>query len=171
MAGRFVQCNVKKLDGNVFSLLDDDWMLITAGTRDSLNTMTASWGGFGILWNRPVAFIFIRPQRHTLGFVMNSDHFTLSFFAEKYKEALNYCGSTSGKLVDKIADTGLLPAETGNGGIYFEQCSLMMECRKLYSDQIKPENFNIHDIERKIYSEKDYHHLFIGEIITCMKRK
>jgi flavin reductase (DIM6/NTAB) family NADH-FMN oxidoreductase RutF len=171
MTGPFTQCDVKSLSGNVFSMLDDDWMLITAGRKTSLNTMTASWGGLGILWNKPAAFIFIRPQRHTLGYVEKEEIFTLSFFDKKYKDILNYCGSASGKDVDKIKDTGLTPVETVNGGFYFMQSSLMMECRKIYSDRIKPENFIAQEIERKIYRDKDYHHLFIGDIISCMIRK
>ena len=169
MAVSFTPCKIKSLDANVFSLLDDDWMLITAGKTGSFNTMTASWGGFGILWNKPSAFIFIRPQRFTLGFIENEDHFTLSFFDEKYRDILNFCGTRSGKDVDKIGGTGLTPVETKNGGIFFEQAGMMLECRKVYRDRIKPENFIIQEVEKKIYREKDYHYLFIGEIISCMQ--
>ena len=163
-------CNIKSLGENVFSLLDDDWMLITAGKKKSFNTMTASWGGFGILQNLPVAFIFIRPQRYTLGFVKNEEHFTLSFFGENFKDILNFCGTKSGKTVDKIAETGLIPAETEIGNIFFEQANLVFECRKMYSDEIKSNNFFNRILEKKIYKAKDYHHFFIGEIINCMKR-
>jgi flavin reductase (DIM6/NTAB) family NADH-FMN oxidoreductase RutF len=166
----FTECRLKSLDENVFSLLDDVWMLITAGKKNSLNTMTASWGGFGFLWNKPVAFIFIRPQRHTLGYIKEQDNFTLSFFDSKYKDILSYCGSVSGKTVDKIEETGLIPVETMDGGVFFKQSYLMMECRKLYTDQIKPGNFIIRELEEKIYREKDYHYMFIGEITSCMKR-
>ena len=34
--------------------------------------MTASWGGMGILWNKPVVFVFIRPQRFTNSLVSMS---------------------------------------------------------------------------------------------------
>lgn len=169
MARQLTEFDIKSLDKNIFSMLDDEWMLITAGEENSLNTMTASWGGFGILWNRPVGFIFIRPQRHTLGFVEKEDLFTLSFFDEKYRDILNYCGTRSGKDVDKVSETGLIPAKSSNGGIYFEQAGLVIECRKIYSDSIKPENFLKKEIEKKVYSKKDYHHVFIGEIISCLK--
>lgn len=43
----------KTLTENVFSLIGDRWMLITAGTPDRCNTMTASWGGLGVLWRKP----------------------------------------------------------------------------------------------------------------------
>ena len=50
---------------NLFETSSKEWMLVTAGTKDKFNTMTANWGGTGFLWNRPVAFIFIRPERYT----------------------------------------------------------------------------------------------------------
>jgi flavin reductase (DIM6/NTAB) family NADH-FMN oxidoreductase RutF len=171
MNNHFRSFHVKKLRPNVFSLLDDEWMLITAGKIDSLNTMTASWGGFGILWNRPVTFIFIRPQRYTLGFVEKHENFTLSFFDQKYKDILSFCGSKSGREVDKIKETGLVPVESENGSIYFQQARLVIECRKLYTDQVKPGKFIVKEIEKKIYKEKDYHHLFIAEIISCLECK
>jgi flavin reductase (DIM6/NTAB) family NADH-FMN oxidoreductase RutF len=171
MSDLFTPCRIKLLKGNLFSMLDDEWMLITAGTKKSFNTMTASWGGFGILWNKPVAFIFIRPQRHTLGFVDREDFFTLSFFEEKYRDILSFCGSRSGREVDKVAETGLVPVETQNGAIYFEQAKLILECSKLYRDKIRPENFMVRELEKKIYRQKDYHFVYVAEIDACMVRK
>jgi flavin reductase (DIM6/NTAB) family NADH-FMN oxidoreductase RutF len=162
------QVNVKSLTSNVFKLLDNDWMLITAGNISSFNTMTASWGSFGILWNKPVAIGFIRPQRHTLEFINRNDFFTLSFFTEKYRSALNYCGSHSGKSVDKIAKTGLSIAATQNGNVYFPEAKLVFECKKLYSDDLKEGNFIQVDMMEKIYPHKDFHKFFIGEITSCL---
>jgi flavin reductase (DIM6/NTAB) family NADH-FMN oxidoreductase RutF len=152
-------------------MLDDDWMLITAGKTGSVGTMTASWGGFGILWNMPVAYVFIRPQRYTLGFIENEKYFTLSFFDRKFRDILSFCGTVSGRDVDKIVKTGLLPLETENRSVYFSQARLVMECRKLYADQIKAGGFTIREVDIKNYKEKDYHHFFIAEIVTCMKRE
>ena len=95
---------------NPFKLIGGDWMLITAGTKESFNTMTASWGGLGVLWDKEVAFAFVRPTRHTFGFMEKSPVFTLSFFAEQYRPALEFCGAHSGRDVNKIAQTGLTPA-------------------------------------------------------------
>ena len=69
-----------EMQGNVFSMVGSDWMLVTAQNGEKYNTMTASWGGMGILWGKPVAFVFIRPQRYTYTFLENTDRFTLSFF-------------------------------------------------------------------------------------------
>jgi flavin reductase (DIM6/NTAB) family NADH-FMN oxidoreductase RutF len=168
MDTRFKPINVKTLGDNVFKLLDNDWMLITAGNKESFNTMTASWGAFGILWNKPVAICFIRPQRFTFGFVNKHDYFTLSFLTENFREALDFIGSHSGKDVDKIAKTGLTPAVNEHGNIYFSEARLVMECKKLYFDDIKPGNFILANLPKNIYPTGDFHRFFIGEITNCL---
>jgi len=166
----FRSVDVKSLSENSFRLLDNDWMLITAGTRESFNTMTASWGGFGVLWDRPVAYIFIRPQRYTLLFMDKHPTFSLCFFHEKYRKILNYCGNHSGRQVDKIKNTGLIPVQTRKGTVVFEQARFFMECNKLYHGNILKENFIEKSLIRDIYPSGDFHHLFIGEIVECMQR-
>lgn len=168
METNFKRVDVKALKDNAFKLLDNDWMLITAGNRDSFNTMTASWGTLGFLWNKPIAIAFIRPQRFTYGFVKEAEFFTLSFFTEKYRDALNYIGNHSGRNVNKIADTGIVPVSTEHGNIYFAEARLVMECKKLYADNFKPENFVINSLIQKIYPTGDFHWFFIGEIIQCL---
>jgi flavin reductase (DIM6/NTAB) family NADH-FMN oxidoreductase RutF len=151
------------LDDNVFRLLDKDWMLITAGIKDKFNTMTASWGGFGILWNQPVAFIFIRPQRYTYQFLEKNEWFTLCFFGPDYRDALNFCGSKSGRDVDKIASTGLIPFVTQKGNIYFQGAKLVFECKKIYYQDLLSLNFLDPKIELN-YPKKDYHRMYIGRV-------
>ena len=157
------------LTENFFKAIDNDWMLITAGEAENFNTMTASWGTVGILWNKPVAICFIRPQRYTFEFVDTHDHFTLSFFDDQYKEVLNYCGTHSGKTVDKMAVTGLIPMDTPEG-ISFQQSRLIIECRKLYADVLKEEQFIKKSIAAQHYAKKDFHKFFIGEIVGCYVR-
>lgn len=91
-----------KLSENFIRLIGQEWMLVTAGESGRFNTMTASWGGIGYLWNKPVAFVFIRPQRYTFGFMEAQDGFTLSFLGENNREALNICGTLSGREVNKV---------------------------------------------------------------------
>ena len=54
---------------NFISLIGREWMLVTAGDASRFNTMTASWGGVGYLWNKPVVFVFVRPERYTFEFI------------------------------------------------------------------------------------------------------
>jgi flavin reductase (DIM6/NTAB) family NADH-FMN oxidoreductase RutF len=154
------------LDGNVFKMLDKDWMLITAGKSDHFNTMTASWGAMGILWHKPVAIIFVRPTRYTYQFLEGTDHFTLCFFRKKYRKILNICGSKSGRDTDKIRETGLLPSTTPEGNVYFEQAEVIIECKKWYSEDLNPSRFLDPDIEKN-YPQRDYHRVYYGLIENC----
>ena len=117
----------EEITDNVIKLIGKDWMLVTAGRPGDYNTMTASWGGAGFLWNKPVVFVFVRHERHTYGFMEREDVFTLSFFDEKYRKALSLCGTKSGRDTDKAAETGLTPVETSNGSIAFSPARLVLE--------------------------------------------
>ena len=106
---------VGQLSDNFFETISKEWMLVTAGNKDAFNTMTANWGGIGFLWNKPVVYVFIRPERYTFGFMEKSDYFTLSFLGEENKSIHKICGSKSGREVDKIKETGLKPMITDKG--------------------------------------------------------
>lgn len=151
---------------NVFDLIASKWMLITSGTLSDFNTMTASWGGLGHIWNKDVAFIFVRPTRFTYTYLESHKNFSLCFFPEDYRSILNYCGAHSGKDVDKVKQTGLTPFLTPGGCIGFEQSELVIECCKLYFSDINPVHFQLPGIQ-KHYPLKDYHRLYIGEITNC----
>ena len=86
-------------------------MLLTGGNMESFNTMTASWGQLGVLWNKNVLTCYIRPNRYTYEFVENGEFFTVSFLGEEYRKALAFCGSHSGRDCNKITETGLTPVE------------------------------------------------------------
>ena len=166
----FTLIKPEALTDNVFKLLDKDWMLITAGTMDHYNTMTASWGHMGIMWNLPVAIGWVRPQRYTFEFTEKYSHFTLCFFTDEYRKALQFCGSRSGRDHDKAAETGLTPVATDNGNVFFQEARLVMECRKLYSDDLKAENFVVPEIANKNYPKKDFHRFYMGEITQVLSR-
>ncbi len=163
----FVLSDLETLKDNVFKIIDKDWMLITAGNPDHFNMMTASWGTLGILWHKPIAICFIRPQRYTFRFTEKSSYYTLSFFEEKHRGILQACGSKSGKNTDKIKETGLVPLATGLGNIGYEQARMILECKKLYADNLKEENFIIPDIAVQHYKNKDFHRFYIGEVVNC----
>jgi flavin reductase (DIM6/NTAB) family NADH-FMN oxidoreductase RutF len=155
----------EEISDNVFKLIGSEWMLVTSGNLKSFNAMTASWGGLGVLWNKPVSFIFIRPCRYTYQFIEKSDTYTLSFFDRKFKSVLNLCGTKSGRDCDKVKETGITPTETKDGSIYFTEARLIVECRKIYYQDLDPKHFIDPGIESN-YPEKDYHRMYVGEIIT-----
>jgi flavin reductase (DIM6/NTAB) family NADH-FMN oxidoreductase RutF len=150
-----------------FKLVGDVWMLITAGPIDHFNTMTASWGGFGVIWNKDIVWCVIRPQRYTYEFMESSEFFTLSFLGEEHRDALWVCGSKSGRDCDKVAETGLSPVAgfTPNTTV-FSEARIIMECKKLYTQDIDPTRFVDPAIDTN-YPNKDYHRMYMGEIVRC----
>ena len=155
-----------QLDG-VFDRIGKDWMLITACGKnekgeDAVNTMTASWGGMGFLWNRPVAFCFVRPQRYTCRFIEQSERFSLSFFDEKHRAALRVCGTKSGRDSDKWQETGLTPVIRGGVPLVAE-ARLNLVCRKLYVDTLKREGFLLPCLLEN-YKAEDFHRVYVVEI-------
>lgn len=167
MSSSFRALDPEKLEGNVFKLIGSDWMLVTAGSLQKYNMMTASWGGLGILWGKPVCFCVVRPHRYTYEFMERENAFTLSFFEKDYKKVLNLCGSKSGRDIDKTSIEGLTPAEGGAGSIYFNEAKLVLECKKLYYQDINPENFVDPSLDKN-YPDKDYHRMYVGEIVNCL---
>ena len=164
----FTEVKPEQLTDNPFKLIGSDWMLITAGTPEKFNTMTASWGGVGVLWERKVCYIFIRPNRYTYEFVEQSTHFTLSFFDESRRKALLYCGTHSGRDRDKVKEAGLTTVHD-NGLVYFDEARLVLGCRKLYHQDITPAHFLDPEINN-MYPQKDYHRMYVGEIVKCLRK-
>jgi len=178
----WVEKSVREFHGSPVQRIDEGWMLITAGNTamgaGNWNTMTASWGALGELWNRDVAFIFIRPTRHTRTFIEDNPLFTLSFFDEKYHNALTFCGEKSGREYDKAAETGLTPIVFGggmaggmvSGAIAFQEASEIIVCRKIYEQDIDPAHFLESSIADN-YHKKDYHRMYVGEVLTLLVAK
>ena len=160
----FVSMDPRKLNDNVFKLIAHDWFLLTAGNlNNGYNTMTASWGGLGHLWNRNVSFVFVRPQRHTWNFMEKNELYTMSFFDETHREALKYCGSHSGRDVDKAAETGLTPWAPDPETVSFREARLVLICRKLYYQDLNPGNM-LDDSIPDLYPERGFHRVYTGEI-------
>ncbi len=144
------------------------WMLLTAGTfaPGAFNTMTVSWGGLGVIWNKPTAMVVVRPSRHTYTLMESGDTFTLCTLPSEHRDALTLCGTQSGRAIDKAKAAGLTPiASTAVAAPAFEEAELIIECRKTYFDDIKPAHFLAPDIEAN-YSGRDYHRMYLGEILA-----
>ena len=158
------QISPDKIPGNIYKMLSENWMLITAGNDNGFNMMTASWGGLGHLYNKPVAFCFINPTRYTINFMESKDTYTLSFYTEAYRDALNYCGTHSGKDGNKVQGSGLTPITTPNGSKAFSEAWLIIECKKMVEQQFTPEAILDPAAREKWGAEP--HKMFIGEIIN-----
>ena len=164
----FKKTDPKSLDLNVFSAIGDRWMLITAGTAERCNTMTASWGGLGVLWNLPMATAYVRPQRYTKQFMDTQEYFTLAFFPPEYRQKLALCGTKSGRDVDKVKECGFTVC-TGEGGApYFGEADLVLVCRKRMVMPMDPAAMP-EDVKEKHYTG-DYHDIYWGEIVEVLQK-
>lgn len=159
---------ISELNFNPVTMIDQEWMLITAGTEGNFNTMTASWGHIGSIWGHgkkaATACIYVRPQRYTKEFVDREDLYTLSFFPAEYKKALGYLGSHSGRDEDKVAKVGLTPVFS-DGTTFFAEAKLVFVCRKLYRAPIVESGFVDKALMEEVYPNRDFHDLYIGEIV------
>lgn len=166
----FREIKPEEINKNTFSLIGNEWMLITAENKGRLNTMTASWGGFGVMWEKNVVFVVIRPSRYTKEFVDNSDSFSLTFFDKDFKKQLGYLGSVSGRDEDKIAKLNLTVGYSDETP-YFTNANLAVFCKKLYAQEYNPECFIDKSLTEECYPEGDYHTLYIAEISKVFIRK
>lgn len=153
---------------NPFDLLDRQWMLISAGNETHSNSMTASWGGFGILWGKPVATAYVRPTRHTYELTESEPRFSLAFLDETYRPALQLCGSKSGRDMDKWKAAGLTPV-AAEGTVYPAEARLVMICRKLYFFDFDPSRMLDPSLDR--FYKDDYHRAYIAEIEKVLTRE
>lgn len=150
-------------------VFDKEWAVLTAGSIEEFNTMTISWGGLGTIWNKPVATIYVRPNRYTYEFIEKNDYFTISFFDKEYRNDLTILGSKSGRDVDKISLTKLTPKSLGKY-ISYNEAKLTIVCKKLYFQDMNISNVydksNI-DID-KFYRTEPMHRMYIGQIIDII---
>lgn len=166
----FQKIDVKALQGNVCSLFGDQWALVTAGTAEHCNTMTISWGGLGVMWGVPMATVVLRPQRYTKEFVDREEYLSLCFFSEKYRKELVFCGKESGRTVDKIKECGF-KVDTGLGGTpYMREADLVLICKKRYS-QLMDGKAMPRDVVKQWYPEKDFHEMYLCEVVEVLQRK
>lgn len=152
-----------------FTKIGKEWALVTAGTKANANPMTISWGGLGVLWGKNVAFIFIRDSRHTKELLDQSDFFSLTFLDESYRNALNYCGSHSGRDENKFEKAGLTMA-IRHSIPYVDEGNFVLLCKKMAATRITEDAFLIPDLKEKWYTDADMHTMYIAEIIDIMAR-
>ncbi len=162
---------LSELSWNVFEWIGEKWMLVVGGTLESYNMMTASWGGVGVVWNEPMAFVFVRPSCYTHEFLMKYPSFTLVFLPESHRDILEICGAKSGREIEKMRLAGLTPFSLEEGGVAFEEAEMALSCTTACRQPIEPSSLLREDIRRAFYAQGDYHDLFIARIEGVWRRK
>ncbi|MGI6172855.1 MAG: flavin reductase family protein [Christensenellales bacterium] len=153
---------------NPFEAIGNDWALVASGSPEKSNLMTVSWGGLGVIWARSVVYIFIRESRYTKEFIDAGETFSLSFFDEDYRPALDFCGANSGRDFDKWKETGLTPAYR-SGTVYPAQAKLSFLCKKLAAVPVEKAHFLLDSIYPQFYGDNDMHTMYVGEILETVR--
>ncbi len=150
------------------TIWNETWFLLTCGdsSKNHFNTMTVSWGSIGIMWNKPMVQVVVRPSRFTHEFMQTYPDFSLCAFSEEHRKALQFLGATSGRDGDKVKSSGLTACRSSQiQSPSFAEAQLVIECRKIYTDLFNPHNFLDPNIE-KHYPGADYHQVYFGEVLT-----
>lgn len=154
---------------NIFDQFEKKWALLSAGTKDDHNTMTISWGSMGTLWNTPTVTVYVKPIRFTHKFMSENEYFTVSFYPEDKREALEKMGSITGRhKTDKDALAGLTVRDLGKA-VTYEEAEITFVCRKIYwQDMITthmPEKV-VHDC----YTPDEPHTMYIGAVVDIITK-
>jgi flavin reductase (DIM6/NTAB) family NADH-FMN oxidoreductase RutF len=171
----FVSVAPTELSGNVFQLVGQDFMVITAGTETDYNSMTASWGGWGILFNEPATWCFLRASRYTLEYMKREKTYTMTYFDEPYKDQIMLFGSSSGRDSDKMKKHTLTVVKTPLGNISYKEAKLIIECELIQITTVQPDDFYTEEGKTFVvdaYKEvKAYHKLVLGKITNVWVKK
>ncbi len=170
------EIKIEELSINPMNMFGKDWALVTAGNQaDGYNGMTIAWGHMGCIFDRhtnhgkkmiPTINVYIRPQRYTKQFIDHEELFTVSFFDSNYKRALGYMGSHSGQNEDKIEKAGLTPLFIDDTTSY-QEARMVFVCKKIYHSRLLEEGFESQEIIDQNYPKKDYHEMYMGEILKA----
>ena len=145
--------------------------LLTAGDRNGLNTMTIGWGQLGTLWGLPVCTVFVRPERYTYQFMESRDYFTVSVLPPELKKITAFCGTRSGRDVDKAAACGLTVRYGAGDAPFFDEAEWALVCRKLYAQDMDPACALDRETILPHYSGADgWHRIYVGQVVEVYQK-
>jgi flavin reductase (DIM6/NTAB) family NADH-FMN oxidoreductase RutF len=159
------------LQVKIHHLFLKQWFLLTSGDfeKAQYNAMTIAWGSMGVMWDLPFVQVVVRPSRYTYEFMEKYETFTLCAFPEQKRKALSILGAKSGRKVDKIALSGLtVQASTVVAAPCFAEAELVVECLKIYWQDMDPSHFLDAKIGREFYPKGDLHRIYFGEVRAVM---
>ncbi|MCC8188320.1 MAG: flavin reductase [Bacteroides sp.] len=169
----FKQIDPKDIPEDVFTLVNKDFTVLTGGTPELYNSMIASWGGWGTLFDKPATWCFLRSNRYTLGLIRKEKGYTMSYFEEEYKEEIMPFGMQSGG--DKMKHTRLTAVQTPAGNMTFKEAKLIIECELFEVTTVSPDDFETEEAREFVVAAhaetKDYHKIVFGEITNVWVRK
>lgn len=165
----FEKVNINDLVFSPTYDIGEKWGILTGTDSDGFNSMTVSWGSVGVLWSKPCVFAFVRPGRYTYKFMERGEYFSLAIMPQGIHEKMAVFGSKSGRDVDKYQVSGFTVCDE-EGVKYPEEAETVFICKKIAAGDISPDWFIDETIDGKNYPKKDYHRMYVGEIVTVLKK-
>lgn len=171
----FDTIDVKNIREDVFTLVGEDYGILTAGTAEKSNSMVTSWGGWGIVFGSPGMFHFLRSNRYTLELMREQQTYTVSFFDNEFKDDIMPFGMKSGRDSDKMKETKLTAVQTPDGNPAYKEAKIILECRLAEVTTVAPEDF-YNEEDRKFVVDAhaetgEYHKLVLSKITKAWVRK
>lgn len=166
----FKEIDIKEYEFSPVKEIGDSWGILTGTDSSGFNSMTVSWGSVGVLWSKPCVFAFVRPGRYTYKFMENGEYFSLAIMNENLHRDMAVFGSKSGRDIDKYQVSGFT-AEEIMGVKYPAEAETVFICKKIAAGDIKPEWFIDPHIDGDNYPKKDYHRMYVGEIVKLLRRE
>jgi len=167
----YKEVSIEQVAGKILEQLKKGAFL-TVKSGDKVNTMTIAWGTIGYVWQRHVFITMVRHSRYTFELIEKANSFTVSFpLNGQMKDALNVCGTKSGRHIDKFKECGLslLPSQKVDTPV-IDGCDLHLECKIIYKSPMHPDQLQ-EEIKRLCYGNGDYHVLYFGEILAVRMKE
>lgn len=171
----FKQIEAKDIQEDVFTLVNKDLTVLTGGTPELYNSMVASWGGWGTLFDKPATWCFLRSNRYTLELIRKDKTYTMSYFEDDYKEDIMKFGKQSGRNSTKMKESNLTAVQTPEGNMTFKEAKLIIECKLFEVTTVSPDDFETEDARKFVVDAhaetNEYHKIVFGEITNVWVRE
>lgn len=140
---------------------------LTVKAGDVKNTMTIGWATFGFIWQKPIMMVAVRDSRHTFGIIEKAADFTVSIPTGDMRKETAFCGTQSGRDVDKFQSCNLQTADGQRvASPIIKVPGIHLECKIVFKQAMDPVHLD-RQYDGALYPQKDYHTLYFGEIMAC----
>ena len=139
--------------------------MVSSGDYENSNIATISWTG--ILNSEPmIIYVSVRKSRLTHEIISKNKEFVVNLPDEKLVKQADFCGTKSGRDVNKIEMCNL-KYTLKNGACIFEDAKITLVLKKLYADNLKEECF-LDSNPLSNYKNGDFHRSYTCEIIDVI---
>lgn len=168
---RLQPVDFQSMTPEVFRVFETQNALLTAGDRETCNTMTIGWCQLGRVWNLPVCTVYVRPERYTYQFMESHDYFTVSVLPETAKKIMALCGTKSGRDLDKIKECGLTLCYGAGDAPFFDEAEWVLVCRKAYVQDLDAVCVLDARIHGSYGVKGGWHRVYTGVVVEAYQQK